>query len=163
MVADSWSQLFQNQIPESWVQSLCLSPSIMTLPSPPPTQRLSFGSPPKTPPKDPASPKRHAEFYLHGMTDAVTLQVVYPNELSNAQGLRIFQVEDTLFRLSIFGLVQQIGMFRDTLSLPKGEGNAFEGDSESCPIQIPGISSEIFAFIINTLFGRYVCRLCYMG
>lgn len=71
------------------------------------------------------------------------------------------QVENVLFRLSIFGLIQQIGMFRDTLSLPRGAGNAGEGDSDSHPIVVPGITTEIFTFIINTLFGRYV-RCCYI-
>ena len=47
-------------------------------------------------------------------------------------------------------------MFRDTLSLPMGIGNSGEGESDSHPIIVPGISSEIFAFIMNTLFGRYV-------
>ena len=63
----------------------------------------------------------------------------------------------------MFGLVQQIGLFRDTLSLPRGTGNAGEGESDSLPIVVPGISSEIFSFIINTLFGRYVAHLYYLA
>jgi len=68
----------------------------------------------------------------------------------------VLRAENTLYRLSRFGLTQQIGLFRDMFALPSGEGNAGEGDTDAHPIFLPTtVSSQAFSFLVNTLFGRY--------
>ncbi|KAI6139541.1 hypothetical protein BKA82DRAFT_4223017 [Pisolithus tinctorius] len=55
-----------------------------------------------------------------------------------------FLVEDSLFRISREPLEAESAVFRDMFLLPQGESETVEGQSDTCPVILQGISKKEF-------------------
>ncbi|KAI5987319.1 hypothetical protein EDC04DRAFT_1501552 [Pisolithus marmoratus] len=76
---------------------------------------------------------RHVEFYIHTVT---------------------FLVEDHLFRIPREPLETESTVFRDTFLLPQGDSETVEGQSDMCPVALPGISKKEFECFIRAFMHR---------
>ncbi|KAI6040631.1 hypothetical protein EDC04DRAFT_1459952 [Pisolithus marmoratus] len=76
---------------------------------------------------------RHVEFYVHTVT---------------------FLVEDHLFRIPREPLETESTVFRDTFLLPQGDSETAEGQSDTCPVTLPGISKKEFEGFVRALMHR---------
>ncbi|KAI6146765.1 hypothetical protein BKA82DRAFT_145948 [Pisolithus tinctorius] len=77
-----------------------------------------------------SSYSKHSEFYTHTIT---------------------FLVEDSLFRIPREPLEAESTVFRDMFLLPQGESETVEGQSDTCPVILQGISKKEFESLLRAL------------
>jgi hypothetical protein len=84
-----------------------------------------------------ATPIRHERFYCQDpkLRDPVILQVRWPAYSSSDTTVTIPQVENTLYRLSIYGLTQRSHFFATIFTMDNGDSP--EGKSDEHPIILP--------------------------
>ncbi|KIO11434.1 hypothetical protein M404DRAFT_995094 [Pisolithus tinctorius Marx 270] len=76
---------------------------------------------------------KHLEFYIHTVT---------------------FLVEDCLFRVPREPLEAESTVFRDMFLLPQGDSETVEGQSDTCPVILQGVSKKEFESLLRALLNR---------
>ncbi|KAI6015181.1 hypothetical protein F5J12DRAFT_816462 [Pisolithus orientalis] len=93
---------------------------------------------------------KHLEFYIHTVTFLVRVTLL-PAATSS---LALTQVEDCLFRVPREPLEAESTVFRDMFLLPQGDSETVEGQSDTSPVILHGVSKKEFESLLRALLNR---------